>query len=185
MIELLLRAYPRAWRDRYGEELRQLLSDTGLTPDIAFDVIRAGLRERAGEARLAIRGGLTMTLGPAWRHPSGWAAVALLVLAPTLLFVAMSILAYQLGVTDLVKLMEPVSSWLQANRLADLVLVAAPAVALALAATPLVRFELGSSAPDREAVVRIRLRAANVAVAVLAALVGGVLVGYFLAEAAV
>jgi hypothetical protein len=46
----LLRWYPRAWRDRYGEEFLALVEDTldGGRPGwrLRLGVVRAGLRER-------------------------------------------------------------------------------------------------------------------------------------------
>ncbi len=45
-MRLLLRAYPRGWRDRYGEELRALLEAEPLTWRIRANVLRAGLGER-------------------------------------------------------------------------------------------------------------------------------------------
>jgi hypothetical protein len=46
----LLRLYPRAWRERYGEELEALLTDLneneGLSWRMRVDVARGGLRER-------------------------------------------------------------------------------------------------------------------------------------------
>ncbi|WP_446665668.1 hypothetical protein [Flexivirga sp. B27] len=44
MIGALLALYPRAWRDRYGEEYRALLEDTGLRPAVVGNVLlHAGL----------------------------------------------------------------------------------------------------------------------------------------------
>jgi hypothetical protein len=42
----LLRAYPRAWRERYGDELLALLEAEPLTWRVRGDVLRAGLCER-------------------------------------------------------------------------------------------------------------------------------------------
>jgi amino acid transporter len=55
----LLRWYPRAWRDRYGEEFLALVEDSldGGRPGwrLRLGVARAGLRERGHRARLAGR----------------------------------------------------------------------------------------------------------------------------------
>jgi hypothetical protein len=69
MIDLLLRLYPAAWRDRYGDELRDLVADTGLTPRVALDLARAAAIERRESVVRALTGGVSMTVGPAWRHP--------------------------------------------------------------------------------------------------------------------
>ena len=42
-MNALLRLYPRAWRDRYGDELVALLEDHPLTPLVLIDVIRGAL----------------------------------------------------------------------------------------------------------------------------------------------
>lgn len=182
MTRLLLRLYPRAWRERYGAELSDLITDTGLSPVVAWDVARGAAREWTSAARTAVEGGATVVIGPAWRHPTLWAGVALLVLAPTAAMVVLSILAYQLGATGLVSTMEPITRWLNGQRLLDVVLVSAPAVAFLLAAAPLLRLELRKSDAGREAVLGVRLRAINVVIGLVALAIGGLLVGHILAE---
>jgi hypothetical protein len=44
VAHLLTRLYPRAWRDRYGEEFEALLVDAS-APSSALNVIRAAIRE--------------------------------------------------------------------------------------------------------------------------------------------
>jgi hypothetical protein len=60
----LLRWYPRAWRDQYGEELLALIQDTldegGPTWRLRFSVIWGGLRERAHQARNPSRARLVL-----------------------------------------------------------------------------------------------------------------------------
>lgn len=41
----LLRLYPRAWRERYGDEFLELVGQTGLGPRVLFDVVTAASRE--------------------------------------------------------------------------------------------------------------------------------------------
>ena len=57
----LLRWYPRAWRERYGEEFLAMVEDSldGERPGRRFrlSVAWAGLRERGHRARLAAAGG--------------------------------------------------------------------------------------------------------------------------------
>ena len=123
-----------------------------------------------------------MVIGPAWRHPQIWAAIALIVIAPTTLFVLFSILAYQLGADWLVTAMDPVTRWMQSVRIVDLILVASPAIALLLAVAPLVRLELKRNDTGREAVVGLRLKWLNVAIGLLALVIGGLLVGHIVFE---
>jgi hypothetical protein len=46
LARTLLRLYPRAWRERYGEELLALIDDAGLTWRIVADVIAGATVER-------------------------------------------------------------------------------------------------------------------------------------------
>ncbi len=182
MTRLITRLYPRAWRERYGEELSDLIDETGISPRVAFDVARGAAREWTSNARLAVAGGGTMVIGPAWRHPRMWAVIALFVLAPTALFVLLSIFAYQLGATWLIGYMDPVTRWLQSVRIVDLILVMSPGLALLFAAAPLLRLEVRNEDSGREAILGVRLKAANVAIGLLALLIGVLLVGHILAE---
>jgi hypothetical protein len=45
-VKILLRAYPRRWRERYGGELLALLEAEPLTWRVAVDVLRCGLGQR-------------------------------------------------------------------------------------------------------------------------------------------
>jgi len=182
VIRLLLALYPAAWRARYGDELADLLDETGVRPAVVVDVARAAIRERVRALHPSVIGGASMVFGPAWRHPEGWAAAGLALLSPTLAFVTASIAAYQLGITSLLVVTEPLTAWLATARLADLVLVLAPAVALALAVVPLVRVQLPSDGSGLEAIVSIRLRAVNVGVALVAVGLGALLVWHIVYE---
>lgn len=46
MIDFLLRLYPPTWRDRYGDEMRDLLDHTTITPVVVWDVVTAAATER-------------------------------------------------------------------------------------------------------------------------------------------
>lgn len=55
-MKLLLRIYPRPWRDRYGDELLALLQAEPLTWRACADVVAAGLRHRMrGSGRRHLR----------------------------------------------------------------------------------------------------------------------------------
>jgi hypothetical protein len=64
----LLRWYPRAWQERYGEELLALIQDTldegRPTWRLRLGVISGGLRERAHEAGQAVRAAINRRSGP-------------------------------------------------------------------------------------------------------------------------
>jgi hypothetical protein len=179
---LLLRLYPAEWRRRYGDELNQLVDDVGLGPSVVLDLARSGLRERASSLKRNLTGGDDMKLGPAWRHPTALAVLALAVLAPVLMFVVGSVLAYQLGVAALLSPLESVNAWLAPRRALDLVLVLSPAIAFILAGAPLLRLELRPGESGREAVLGVRLLAVNVVVGLLALGVGAVLAWHIVFE---
>jgi hypothetical protein len=46
VIRGLLRLYPRAWRERYGDEFAALITAEGLRPRVLLDVLRSALGER-------------------------------------------------------------------------------------------------------------------------------------------
>ena len=186
MIRFLLLAYPRAWRLRYGEELTQLVQDGGFSPRIALDVFVAGLAERRRSIKSSLTGGIAVVVGPAWRHPLAFAAIAMAVLTPVTLFVVGSILTYQLGVDFLRGPLEAIGAGQSgAGRLVDLGLVLSPAVALLLAALPLIRFGVQTSDAGREAVLGVRLKAANALIGLLALVIGGVLVWHIVFESVI
>jgi hypothetical protein len=182
VTRLLTRLYPREWRERYGDELSELIDETGLSPRVALDVARGASREWTSQARLAVAGGTSMVIGPAWRHPQMWALVALIVIAPTTLFVVLSMLAYQFGISGLVGLMEPVNQWLNGQRLLDLLLVVSPAAGRLLAAAPLLKLDLHKRDSGGSATIELRMKALNLVVALLALLIGGLLVGHIVFE---
>jgi len=182
MTRLLLRLYPASWRARYGGELIELISETGMSPRIAADIARAGASERIRATRQTLTGGTTMTVQPAWRHPTAWAVAGAVVMLPTLLFVVMSMLTYQLGATGLTAVLAPVNAWLDAERVADLFLVVAPALAALLAGVPLIRLGYHHVDGTGEASLSVRLRVVNVVVLVVALGLGSLLVGHILFE---
>lgn len=184
MKRLLLRAYPAAWRKRYGDELLALMDETGFGPREALDLLRSGFRLRAARLRDAITdGGVQMVIGPAWRHPTGWAVAGAVIVAPTLLMVGLSMVTYELGLSGLTAFMEPVNNLLQRVRPLDLALVLSPGVALLAALVPLLRLELrGGASGEREAVLGLRLRVPNLLVGLLSLGVFGLLVWHIVVE---
>jgi hypothetical protein len=173
MTRLLLRFFPAAWRARYGEEVADLVMDTGLTPRVAVDLARAGTAERIRATRTALNGGTSMIFGPAWRHPTAWAVAGAIVLLPTLTFVVLSALRTTLPSVD---------DLLNTQRVADLALVLAPAVAALLAGVPLIRLGITHIDGGSEASLSVRLRSANVVVVVLGLGIACLLVGHILFE---
>jgi hypothetical protein len=55
VIGLLLALHPRAWRARYGEELRDLLAQEPLTARVVLDVLLNAARQQVAVHALAAR----------------------------------------------------------------------------------------------------------------------------------
>lgn len=174
--------FPRAWRDRYGDELLDLVAEAGFTPRTVQDLMVAGLRQRAHALWTAIRGGTAMTIGPAWRHPTAFAVAGALILLPTALFVIASLLAYELGFESVRLVAAPVMNAVVRWRFADLLLEGAAPVAAVAALAPLIRLGVERRDGALQAVITVRALALNVGVAFMALVLGGVLVWHFLVE---
>ena len=161
----LLRWYPRAWRERYGEELLALIQDTldegRPTWRLRLGVVRGGLRERAHQARQAV--------GAAIKRPSGLDLWAKMLAAGTIV----AILPQNLSESP-----PPARGWQAVAAfdalLAAVALTGAVVVASGLAALPaLVRFLRADGWP------KIRRRVVWAAGATVVA--GGALAGLVLA----
>jgi len=182
LIRLLLCCYPAAWRRRYGHELADLIESGPMSPRIAVDVASAGFRQRWHAARLAVTGGTVMTIGPAWRHPTAFALFGAILLLPTFAFVGASLLGYELGISAVRGVIEPVSEAMNRWRVVDLLLVAAPPLAFVAAVAPLIRFGVERRDGAYEAVVAVRTRLLNVVIGLVALLLAGLLVWHIVVE---
>jgi hypothetical protein len=156
--------------------------DTRLTPRSALDVAAAGIRLRLHAAGRSVSGGIAVTIGPAWRHPTAFALVAAVLILPTFVFVAASLLAYELDLQPVRLVVEPIMAVLARWRPIDLLLVAAPPLAAIAALAPLVRVGLQRRGGTLEAVVTIRALALNVFVTLAAMGLAGVLVWHIVVE---
>jgi hypothetical protein len=174
---LLLLAYPRGWRERYGPELEALTADVGLTPRVAADLVHSGLRQRAGAMHLG--SGFNRALGAAQRHPSLLALLGAVILAPTAAFVTGSLLAYNLGLAGLRGVMDVAGTWLDGTTSLSLLLVLAAPASAVVASVPMLSIHPGVGSSRRLAV---QLRRTNLVVAGAALLVGAVLLWYAAAE---
>lgn len=179
---LLLRSYPAAWRRRYGDELLDLLAEDPLTPRVVLDVAATGLSLRGRAARRALQGDTVMTFRPAWRHPTAFAVVGALLILPTFLFVAASLLSYELGFTAIRDVVAPIQAAITSVRLVDLFLVMAPALAALAAIAPLLRLGWERREGTLQAVLTVRALGLNLAVGLLAIGLGGVLIWHIVVE---
>ena len=172
----LIRAYPQAWRDRYGAEIRDLIEDADAGIGDVADLA-------AGAAREHVNGGSPMRFEPARRHPLAFASAAFLLMAPTLVLMVLSLIGHELGFTAVASAIDPVIVYVTAPRIVDLALVSAPLIALALAVLPLIDLRIEADEGGSALAVRVRAISANLAVAGIALLAGVVLVAHTVAEA--
>jgi hypothetical protein len=183
----LLRLYPRRWRDRYEAELLALVDDLPPSPAIAVDLIRGAGREHARSLARALTSSLRTAGGPPTsdpfgRHPTAWAMVAVVVLSPSLALVGVSLLAFQLAVPALAGLADPILAAIDGWLVANVVLLGGPVLAVLLAAIPMLRIALAHTEGELRLTVGFRPRVVNLAVLLVAALVGAILVGYLATE---
>jgi hypothetical protein len=188
-MKTILRIYPASWRRRYGEELSDLLDEMPSTPATTLDLLRGAvnLHMRAFLDRVAPRpvsaGGPPMPSHPLQRHPTASALVAVLITAPTLIFVTLSFLAYQLALPGMEAWLQPFMDGLaRAPRIVDLFLLAAPFLAFLIAALPLIGLRLERIDGELRVTVALRPRALNLIVLLLCVAVGGFLVSHLVVE---
>ena len=170
-----LRLYPRGWRQRYCDEVAHLIDQSDGSLADAIDIARAAVGQQ-------INGGSVMQFGPARRHPVRFAAAALLVVAPTLGVVALSLLGHELGMSAVAVAFDPIVSWIDTVRPLDLALVAAPLVSFLLAVLPLIDVRIESDERGSALALRVHAVTANLVVAATALLVVALLVGHIVAE---
>jgi hypothetical protein len=144
LARLLVRAYPEWWRDRYGSEYEALLEDVPARPREVADVLAAAVSERLRQPTpggLAPLGGPIMTFDLGGRYSRTFAWLALLVAAPTTVFLALNSLAYNLNVTSLMPLVDRLQPLVDV-KIIGLYLMGAPALAFLLALLPVLRFSI-------------------------------------------
>jgi len=171
----LIRFYPRAWRSRYAGELRDLIDEADAGVREVFDLAAGAIHQHT-------IGGAPVRFEPAYNHPSAFAVLALAITAPTMAFVALSILGHELGASAVAAFVDPIIEAVTAPRIVDLALVAAPAVAFVLAFLPLIDARVEHAEGARMVALRVRALPANLAVAALAVLLGAALMAHVIAE---
>jgi hypothetical protein len=170
-----LRLYPPTWRHRYGAEVLDLIRSSDSSVRDAADLARSALDQH-------ISGGAPMRFEPARRHPGAFAAAGGLLLGPTLVVVALSLLGHELGFRAVASVTDPFVAWIDTVRPLDLALVLAPLVAFLIAVLPLLDLRVEHDEGSPALAVRVRALPANLVVAGLALLVGAALVGHIVTE---
>ena len=173
---LALRLHPTAWRARYAPEVDALIDDSDSSVAEAADLARSALRQH-------LSGGIPMRLEPAYRHPTGWAVAAAVLLLPTFVIVTLSLIGHELGITAVAAVTDPFMRWLDTAGPLDLAVVIAPVVAFLMAVAPLLDLRIERIETSPAVAVRIRTLAVNLVVAAVALLTGAALFAYFVTEA--
>lgn len=177
-----LRLYPRAWRDRYGDELLEMLESRRADPRDAADLARGAAVEQMRELRAALMGGSAMSFGPAARHPTAWGIAALVVLLPTALLVVASLVAHELSVPGVASLVDPLIVTLTAPPIVGMTLLFAPALALLIGVLPILRLGWSRGETGWEVGLSVRVQALNIAVTLGALAIGLILVAHHVSE---
>lgn len=143
LARLLTRAYPPAWRRRYGIEYAALLEDVPATPSAVADAVGTAVALRARSAQsLITSGGPAVTIDFGGWHARTFALLSILVALPTTLVLALSGLAYNLNIPGVAAAIEPISRQVGNSRIVYLGLMAAPVLAFVIAVLPVLRFSI-------------------------------------------
>ena len=185
----ILRLYPAAWRRRYGEELSGLLDEMPPSPATTLDLLRGAVMQHVRALldrvapRLVSAGGPPMPTHPLQRHPTAAALLAALIAAPTVIFVAVSFLAYQLELPGMQAWLQPFMDGLQqAPRIVDLFLLSAPFIAFLVAALPLIGLRLQRTDGELRITLALRAHTLNILVLAMCVVVGGFLASHLIVE---
>jgi len=119
---------------------------------------------------------------PLQRHPTALALAAFLLMAPTAIFIGLSFLTYQLGISGLAAAVDPVVNSITSSRFVDLFLLTAPFLAFAVAVLPLVSLRVERADGELRVTFAFRARRLNLAVLAISVLLGGFLAAHMLSE---
>jgi hypothetical protein len=172
LARLLLRAYPPSWRHRYGPEYTALLEEVPATPATIANAVGAGigLRTRATTASLLTSGGSGVTIDFGGWHARTFAVLAILVALPTTILLALSALAYNIGVPGMASAIDPIQSQLSQFKIIGLAFMVAPVVAFVIAVLPVLRFSIHREAGEVMISFAIRGRTLTLVAVVLSLL---------------
>ena len=124
-----------------------------------------------------------MPTHPLQRHPTASALVAALIAAPTVIFVTVSFLAYQLELPGMQAWLQPFMDGLQqAPRIVDLFLLGAPFLAFLVAALPLIGLRAERVDGELRITLALQARRLNLIVLAVCVLFGGLLASHILVE---
>jgi len=91
LTRLLIRLYPRPWRNRYAAEFAALLETWPSTPRTTLNIISSALHERISPTQGGPMTPSPITLGAITRKPSAYLPIALSLLALTVVLTAVTL----------------------------------------------------------------------------------------------
>lgn len=168
--------YPRTWRHRYEDELRDLVEEVDVGVAGVVDLVSAAARQHTS-------GGIPVRFDAAHRNPSAFAVGAFALMSPTLALVTLSIIGHELGVSAVAQVVDPALVAITTPMIVDVALLVAPAAALVLALLPLIDARVEHGDEGQLVAVRVRALPLNLAVGAIAVLLGAILVVHTIAEA--
>jgi hypothetical protein len=184
LARLLIRAYPPAWRRRYGTEYVALLEDVPPTPSTITDAVGAGiaLRARSATKSLMTSGGPAVTIDFGGWHARTFALLAILLALPTAVVLALSGLAYNLNISGVAPAIDAIQRQIGGSRVVYLALMAAPVLAFVIAVLPVLRFSIRREAGELMISFAIRGRALTLVAVVLSLLLIAFFAGHNASE---
>ncbi len=146
-----------------------MLEDLPATPGTVADALGAGLaiRVRALSNALLTSGGPAVTIDFGGWHARTFALLAILVALPTTIVLALSALAYNVGIPGMAAAIEPIQNQLIGSKLIGLGLMGAPVLAFAIAVVPVLRVSIHREAGELMISFAIRGRALTLVAVVL------------------
>jgi hypothetical protein len=182
VLVLLIRLYPRRWRERYEGEMLALLEASDPRPADVVDLVAWSVRAWIGSRPSELVGGTLAVLDRSSAYAGRLALVGLLVLLPTMTLILLSILKYMLGIPGPFDAMEPAVTPFVTNPLGETVVTLAPYVALLLALVPTVRVDVRWRESRLAGSIAFSAPAASVLLAGASTAVAGVMILYWVAE---
>jgi hypothetical protein len=91
LTRLLIRLYPRPWRDRYAAEFTALLETWPTTPRTAINIAFSALHERIAPTQGAPMTTPPITFGAITRKPSAYLPIVLSLIALTVVLTAVAL----------------------------------------------------------------------------------------------
>lgn len=174
----LVRAYPAAWRRRYGDELEALVDEMGVEPRDLIDLARGALRERAALSKTWR--GISMTDRQHLWISRMLGLASLAIATPAVLFIGLSVLQYNFGV-----LVGDSSRWWFEHSAAALTMLGylgAPLMALGVALLGMSRLSVRREEGTLLVTARVRPSRLTVMAAGLSLLLIAVVVAYGISE---